>query len=77
MRWLVYLFCLLLQGCWFIYIPPSMFAAGNSCLAESSYVGQRIKNEQTGKIGTVKELIGRSERCQQAHMPILAQVDYD
>jgi hypothetical protein len=74
---LVVLSCLCLQGCWFIFIPGSLFASGNTCVAESAYVGQRVHNRYNGKTGTLKEMHGRSERCQSGELPIVATVEYD
>lgn len=66
-----------LQGCWFIYIPASVFQSGNTCVSDSAYIGQRILNRHSGKYGTVKELHGRSDRCQSGDIPIVATVSYD
>jgi len=59
------------------FVPGSVFAKGNTCVGESAYVGQRITNRNTGKTGSVKELHGRSERCQDGKIPILATVEYE
>ncbi len=66
-----------LQGCFFFYIPGSAFASGNTCVSDSAYVGLKINNKQNGKSGTVKELHGRSNRCQSGELPIVATVEYD
>lgn len=77
---LVILLCLVpfITG-WFCvgFIPGSVFASGNSCVGEGASVGQRLTNYSTGKTGTIKELHGRSERCQDGKMPILATVEYE
>lgn len=64
---------------WFCvgFIPGSAFRPGDTCVSESAYVGQRITNRQTGKSGTIKELHGRSERCQDGRIPIVATVEYE
>lgn len=74
--YLCVLLCVPLQGCLFFYIPSSLFASGNTCVGESAYIGQRVFNSQTGKTGVLKERIGRSERCQDGAMPILADVEF-
>jgi hypothetical protein len=77
MRYLfVLLGCLELGGC-FMYVPGGLFARGDSCVPENYQVGERIRNNQTGKTGTIKELHGRSERCQDGARPILATVEND
>lgn len=63
---------------WFcISIPTSIFDTANACVSDSAYVGQRINNTNTGKVGTVRTLHGRSERCQTAIHPIKATLDYE
>lgn len=63
---------------WFcISIPTSIFDSGNTCVGDTAYVGQRINNPNTGKMGTVKELQGRHQRCQNAVHPIKAVVEWD
>jgi hypothetical protein len=69
--------CLILNGCFFFWIPTSMFSSANTCVGESSYVGQRIRNQQSGQTGTLKEIHGRHQRCQMAITPILATVEYE
>lgn len=67
-----------LQGCLFFFaVPTSIFDSANACVAESVYVGQKLTNPKTGKQGAVKELKGRSERCQESARPILAVVEYE
>lgn len=63
---------------WFCvgFIPTSLFHPGNLCVSESAYVGQSLTNRQNGKVGAIKELHGRSERCQDGKTPILATVEY-
>jgi hypothetical protein len=36
-----------------------------------------MQNNQNGKWGTLKELKGRSERCQDGGRPILAVIEYE
>lgn len=72
---LVVLTCCL-QGCFF-YVPGGLFASGNSCAPENISVGQRFTNTQNGKQGVVKEIIGRSDRCQKGTIPILVTVEYE
>ncbi len=74
---LTFFLCLPLSGCLFFYIPTGIFQSGNTCVSDAVRVGQKIGNRQTGKIGTVKELHGRSDRCQSAELPIVATVEYD
>ena len=68
--------CMTLGGCFFFYIPGSLFQSGNTCVEPRAYVGQRIRHNQTGKTGTVKEVYGPTDRCTSA-MPLAAQVEYD
>ena len=76
---LVILLCFVpfISGWFCVSIPGSVFRPGNTCVNESAYVGQRITNRQTGKSGTIKELHGRSERCQDGLIPIVATVEYE
>ena len=76
---LAILLCLVpfISGFFCIHIPAGVFQSGNTCVPDSAYVGQRISNSQTGKSGTVKELHGRSERCQNGATPIVATVEYE
>ena len=76
---LVILLCLVpfISGWFCVFIPLSVFSSANSCVAETSIVGQRITNSQTGKSGVIKELHGRSNRCQDGRIPILATVEYE
>ena len=78
MRSLIVASCVILQGCaGFIYIPGGLFQSGNSCGAEGVFVGQIFNNTETGKGGVVKEIHGRSERCQNGRIPILVTVEYE
>jgi len=77
MKYLVVLLALPMGGCFFFYIPGSLFAEGNSCAGESAVVGQRLYNAQKARWGTIKELHGRSERCQDGRNPILVTAEYD
>lgn len=76
MRIYLVVLCLPLSGC-FAYIPGSVFDSANTCVGEHAYVGQRICNKDNGKCGRLKELSGRSERCQDGAIPIKATVEYD
>lgn len=81
MRYLFILaLCLPLQGClFFFYVPGSLIDAitgGNACGPESMTVGGRFKHYD-GRIGTVEKIYGLSDRCRNAHIPILADVKYD
>ena len=73
--------CVLLQGCWFIYIPGSAVssvsdsftgAEGDHCVREASQVGDRIR--AAGKVGTIKSLSGTSSRCKNPEFPIRARL---
>ena len=75
--WFVFPLIPFISGWFCVYIPAGLFQSGNSCIGESSMVGQRIRNPQTGKVGVVKELHGRSDRCQASATPILATVDFE
>lgn len=71
--------CLTLSGCFFfmIPIPSGETFYGNTCVNESAYVGQRIKN-MDGRIGTLKTIYGSSDRCRKdTKMPVLAEVVYE
>jgi hypothetical protein len=74
---LVVLLTFSLQGCFFFYIPGSVFAAGNACASRNVVVGQRLYDAQTGKYGTIKEVHGRSDRCQTDERPILVTREFD
>lgn len=76
---LVILLCFVpfITGWFCISIPMGVFAPGNTCAGEDAFVGQRLTNTQTGRSGTIKELHGRSGRCQDGKIPVLATVDYE
>jgi hypothetical protein len=79
MRYLVVLICMLLQGCFFFYIPGSVLSSlsgWNACAGENVQVGQRLKYVD-GRMGTVERVSGRSERCQDGKIPILVEVKFD
>lgn len=77
--------CLLLQGCWFVFIPGSLMAAvsdgitgaeGNHCVSAGAKVGDKVKMPGGG-VATVKSLSGTSVRCQQPELPIRAMLIFD
>ena len=65
-----------LQGCLFFFYVPGSTEGGNTCVGETSFVGQRIKHDD-GRSGQVEKIIGRSSRCQTAKYPMLADVKYE
>lgn len=82
MRYLAVLPALLaLQGCFFFWVPirsdsGESDARFNTCVDDKAYVGYRMKHSD-GRIGTVRQIFGRSSRCQVASNPILAAVEYE
>jgi hypothetical protein len=73
---------LMLQGCWFVFIPGSVIAAagdalsgakGAHCVASTARVGDliRLSNGSTWK---VESLSGTSSRCTQPEHPIRAEL---
>lgn len=64
-----YLVVLLLAAC-------ASAGEGNTCITAGYYSGDKIKHEETGRIGTVKKVYGRSARCSVPTHPILADVEY-
>ena len=72
---LVVLLALLLQGCWFVYIPAGLFSTANACAGEYAQVGQQLRHTD-GREGTIKKVHGRSDRCQDGRMPMLVTVDF-
>lgn len=66
-----YLLVLLLVGC-----ASAPAQVGNTCVEETSWVGRDIKNYQSGKIGKITGLHGRSEFCPVPQYPIGATVEY-
>jgi hypothetical protein len=72
---------LMLQGCWFVFIPGSLIQAASDGItgAEGNHcakVGDRIRLPGGGH-GTVKSLSGTSIRCQQTELPIRALLELD
>lgn len=63
-----YLIALLVAGC----AAPQ----GNTCIQAGYFVGDRIKQLDTGKVGVVTARYGESPRCAVASHPILADVEY-
>ena len=77
--------CLMLQGCWFVFIPGSVIASvsdsitgaeGNHCVSASAKVGDTVRMPGNGR-ATVKSLSGTSVRCQDPALPIRAMLVYD
>lgn len=69
--------CSQLQGCLFFFTAPStVFSSANTCVGAGAYVGQSIYNRGNGKTGKLTQLHGRSDRCQDGAIPILATVEY-
>lgn len=80
MRYLFVLFLPLLSGCWFVYIPANVFSspnAGNACIQDGFFVGDKIKSLDTGKVGTVQKVYGKSSRCGAPSHPNLADVAFE
>lgn len=76
---------LLLQGCWFVFIPGSVIGAvtdsltgaeGSHCVGAGVKVGDTVRMPGNGR-ATVKSLSGTSTRCQDPAMPIRAMLIYD
>lgn len=76
---------LLLQGCFFIFIPGSVIdaasdavtgAQGNNCVTAGAKVGDRV-HLLNGTYGTVVSLSGTSVRCTQPELPIRALLKMD
>lgn len=72
---------LLLQGCWFVFIPGSVTAAitdgltgatGEHCVSTTAKVGDRYVT-QNGTLEIVS-LSGTSSRCQDQFRPIRAKL---
>lgn len=73
---------LLLQGCWFVFIPGSLIdatadaitgAEGRHCVSERATVGDYI-NLTDGTRWKVESLSGTSTRCQHPAHPIRAKL---
>ena len=66
-----------LQGCFFIYIPGSVFDSlsgdGSHCVGDSAKVGDKIRLA-SGVIGTVEKLSGYSSRCIDPKWPVRAKL---
>jgi len=77
MRSVVSLMSCALAGCGFFWYSPGSSEGGNTCVGTNAYLGQQIKNDDDGRVGTLTKLYGSSERCRRdtAH-PFLADVDY-
>lgn len=82
LRFLVFAPLLLLQGCWFVFIPGSLVQAaadgitgaeGNHCVNERAKVGDYI-NLTDGTRWKVESLSGTSTRCQHPAHPIRARL---
>ncbi len=79
MRYLmIVLLVLPLEGCWFFMfpIPTSAIQEGNACADDKVYLGQTLRMPG-GQSGKVEKVIGRNtDRCREAHMPVLVDVSY-
>lgn len=84
MRKLIVLLCLLLNGCFFVYLPGQAIGSledsitgsfGNMCVPETAKIGDRLK-QADGRTGTVERISGPSSRCNGPY-PIRAQVQFD
>lgn len=83
---LVLALTLLLQGCFFVWIPGSVISKltggeashdWNACVAESlAYQGATFWRPDTAQSGTVEKVFGRSSRCPNATQPILIEAKY-
>lgn len=71
-----------LQGCWFVFLPPSATSAisdaitgaeGANCVSNAQQVGDRIRLPD-GSIGQIKSLSGTSTRCANPEKPIRALI---
>lgn len=76
--------CVLLSGCWFVYIPGSAIQAvsdgitgsfGNACIGIGATEGGKVRTPGGGS-ATVIKISGPSIRCQEP-TPIRASVTYD
>lgn len=82
MRYLAVLLAVLaLHGCFFFWVPikgdsGETDARFNTCVDEKAYIGYRLRHAD-GRLGTVRQIFGRSSRCQVASNPILAAVEYE
>jgi len=75
MKWLVFALIPVLSGCWFVYIPTGMFQQQTWCVSEHARVGSPVAMRD-GRRATVKALYGRSEACQDATIPIRADLEF-
>ena len=71
---------LLLQGCFFVFIPGSVISAigdsitgseGSNCVGPTAQVGEKIRLPD-GSQGTIKSLSGTSGRCTDSRYPVRA-----
>lgn len=77
MKYAILVALLPLQGCLFFFaVPTSIFDANNACVARSATVGMKIKGPD-GRTGTLMSTAGASSRCQNADLPLLAEIKYD
>lgn len=65
---------LLIAGC---TSSPQQAAEFNTCVDEKAHIGYRLKNHNTGQIGTVTKIYGRSDRCSDPGHPVLSSVRYE
>lgn len=68
-----YLLVLLLAGCASSPAAPRW----NTCVDTKAHIGYRLKNHNTGQIGTVREIYGISPTCTHPEYPMLASVEYE
>jgi hypothetical protein len=73
---------LLLQGCWFVFIPASVInaaadglsgAEGEHCVSAQAKVGDVIRLD-SGGLWKVESLSGASYRCREAIYPVRARL---
>jgi len=74
---------LLLQGCFFFFIPGSVIdrasdsmtgAEGQNCVSVNAKIGDSVRLPN-GQMGTIKSLSGETTRCKNPALPIRALVE--
>lgn len=77
---------ILLQGCFFIFIPGSVINAaadslsgsvGKNCVGASAKVGDRVILPNDGATWHIEKLEGTSYRCTDPNLPIRALLSRD